>query len=725
MIGVSNPLLQSPLTGVWVDADGQAHTAHVVGDQPRRESAVPFQPFAWLNADAPGAETLAGDAAFRWRKTFSTPGDLAGFAKEHKGEMFLEWLRPVEHQYLLASGQRLFAEMHFNQVRRLQLDIETHCDTPGDFPNARRKNDRVIAIGLRFGEETRLLEIESMEDEAERSLLKSLNDALAEIDPDVIEGHNIFKFDLDYLKNRCRRIKVPCAWGRFGQEASFRNSRLRIAERWIDYPRCDLPGRTVFDTFLAIQMFDVTTRDLPSYTLKAVARYLNITTNADERTYLAPEKIQAMFVEDRATFRAYLLDDLRETKGIAELLLPTYVAQVQVFPMTLQEACLRGTGAKVDLLFLEKYYHAGHAIPAPPEVKPYEGAFSRSFVEGVFRHVLHFDVASLYPSLLLHLGRNPENDSLGVFIPLLTELKEYRLRYKKLSREETDPTMRQEYAARQASYKILINSFYGYLGFSGARFADGELAAEVTKQGRDLIQALIAEFERLGCLVLEADTDGIYLSSEKDWADPEALLRAVSGVLPEGIELEFDGRYEAMFCYKAKNYALYDGEKVSIAGSALRSRGMEPFLKELTNCLIYYRLGASAQKPEDLETKLREAIASGTFPVARLARQEYLSQNPESYRKAVEDGGKSRRASLEVALKMDPMPRMGEQVKYYITMGDKARSPDWQTARPLEEFDAVQYPYNTDYYLKKIDDWRKRYVMFLEGGEDVRQTELF
>ena len=32
---------------------------------------------------------------------------------------------------------------------------------------------------------------------------------------------------------------------------------------------------------------------------------------------------------------------------------------------------------------------------------------------------------------------------------------------------------RNESQARQASFKILINSFYGYLGFSGARFGDG------------------------------------------------------------------------------------------------------------------------------------------------------------------------------------------------------------------------------------------------------------
>jgi len=714
-----------PIAGVWVDADGQAHRALVDGDGARRESSAPFRPFLWLNNDVDGAESLAGEGIFNRRKSFDAPGALTGFVKEHKGEVAVEQLRPLEHQCLLANGMRLFAGMTFDQLRRLQLDIETHSADPGEFPDPRNQGDRVIAIGLRMGDETRLLEIESMDDEAERALLKQLSAALAELDPDVIEGHNIFKFDLDYLKTRCRRFKVPCAWGRFGQNASFRSSRLRVAERWIDFPRCDLPGRAIFDTFLAIQLFDVTTRDLPNYTLKGAARYLGVTTEADERTYLAPEKIQEMFVSDRETFRAYLLDDLRETKGIAELLLPTYVAQTQVFPMTLQEVCLRGTGSKVDLLFLDKYYHAGHAIPAPPEVKPYAGAFSKSFVDGVYRHVLHFDVASLYPSLLLHIGRNPQNDSLGVFIPLLKELREYRLRYKQLAREESDPTLRREYDARQASYKILINSFYGYLGFAGARFADGDLAAEVTKQGRELIQLLIAEFQREGCEVLEADTDGIYLSSEKDWDEPEALLRKVCGVLPEGIELEFDGRYEAMFCYKAKNYALYDGQKVRIAGSALRSRGMEPFLKELTNCLIYYRLGASDQKPEDLEARLRASISDGSMPVGRLAKREYLSQNPEAYRKAVEQGGKSRRASLEVALRMDPMPSMGESVKYYITQGEKARSPDWQVARPVDEFDAEKQPYNPDYYLRKLDDWRKRYSSYLSGGDDSRQAELF
>ena len=174
--------------------------------------------------------------------------------------------------------------------------------------------------------------------------------------------------------------------------------------------------------------------------------------------------------------------------------------------MTLQELLLRGTGGKIELLFLEKYYHAKHSIPVPQDVERFEGGYTKNFVTGVYKHILHFDVASLYPSLLLTIGRNPYNDTLGVFMPLLEELREYRLKYKKLAQETEDDALQKEYQARQTSYKIIINSFYGYLGFSGARFGDGELAAEVTERGRTLLQNLIEQFQKIGCTVLEADT---------------------------------------------------------------------------------------------------------------------------------------------------------------------------------------------------------------------------
>ena len=709
------------LCGVWVDETGRVFTTVVAAEGGREERSEAFRPFGWLNDTPPDAnlhgltlEKLQGPGPFDRLVHAESLGVFETFTKAAKQTAIgLDVIRPLESQFLLQHRQRLYRDLSFAQLRRCQLDIET-ASSDGGFPDAARPGDRVLAVGLRCGGKNRLLVLADMTDAAEKKLLVEFTAALREIDPDVIEGHNIFKFDLDYLRQRCRLHRVPCAWGRYGQKASFRNSRLKVAERWIDFPRCDLPGRAVVDTYLLVQLYDITTRELTSYGLKDVAVYFGVTDeDSAERTYIAGNHIQEVFATDRAKFCAYLGDDLRETEGLADQLLPTYFEQVRTFPTMLQEATLRGATSKIDLLFLEEYYHARQACPVPPEVQPFEGGYTRSFQEGVFKHVLHFDVASLYPSLLLHIARNPQNDTLGVFVPLLRRLREYRLKYKQLAKHGATEEERAEAQARQANFKILINSFYGYLGFSGARFGDGELAADVTRLGRELLQQLIDEFAKHGCTILEADTDGIYLSSEEYFATPEGLLGLVAPILPAGIELEHDGRYAAMWCYKAKNYALYDGEKVILRGSALRSRGIEPYLKKLSERLIYFLVGAASESPVPMVAYYRRRLAGRELPVAELAKSETLNQNPDAYEQLIAGGGKPRRASAEVALQLSPRPRMGERVSYYITAKAKGKTSDWQRARALSLYDPAAAPYDPTYYADKLDDWLERYGRFI------------
>lgn len=716
--------MNDTLCGVWVDDDGRVHLSVATADGGRVERTEGLRPFAWLSAQPAVTpvgvtiEGLRGEGPFSWLAHGETLEIYEAFLKDAKAAGGVDAVRPLENQFLIQQRARLYRELSFGQLRRCQLDIET-SSADGSFSDASKPEDRVLAIGLRCGGKNRLLLLEGATDEAEKKLLLSFNAALAEIDPDVIEGHNIFKFDLDFLRLRAKRHKVTCAWGRFGQRATFRNSRLKVAERWVDFPRCDLPGRTVVDTYLLVQLYDITTRELTAYGLKDVAVYFGITDeDSDERTYLDGGKIAETFATDRARFCAYLEDDLRETQGLADLLLPTYFEQTRTFPILLQEATLRGTTAKIDLLFLEEYYHARQTVPVPQDVAPFDGGFTKSYQEGVFKHVLHFDVASLYPSLLLAIARNPRNDSLGVFIPLLKSLREYRLKFKLLARNAPTADERAEAQARQASFKILINSFYGYLGFSGARFGDGELAAEVTRRGRELLQALIDEFARQGCTILEADTDGIYLSSEKYFGEPERLLALVAPTLPAGIELEYDGSYAAMFCYKAKNYALYDGKKLTLRGSALRSRGIEPFLKKLSRQLLRFLVGASDESPVVLLDEYRRKLNDRALPVVEIAKSESLSMNPDAYERFIAEGGKPRRASAEAALKMNPRPRMGERVAYFITPKQKGQTSDWQRARPVELFDATAMPYDANYYTDKLDDWIERYGKFI-GAKPV------
>lgn len=716
----------SALCGVWIDPAGTAHTSRVGPDGTRLEATATFLPFAWAGALPPGggyrATDLAGGGRFGQMLTFESLRAQKEALREYGRDPGLESVRPAENAWLLQRRERLFGGLPYSALRRLQLAVESTPAPRGEeSPSAGPVLSRIL---LRGEGETCLVEPEEPGTPGERSMLFKLNALIRRINPDTIEGHGLFNDGLTILRDRCRALKVPLFWGRFGQKASFRTSRLRAAERWIDFTRCDIPGRTVVDLQLLAQLYDVTYRVLPGYTLSDLAGHFFPGPWAARLERVPPRADRG---SPRPPDPEVVLDAIA---AIADVLLPTYVAQVNQIPMTLQEALLRGTAGKVDLLLLEEYYHSGYSLPDYPEVERFEGAFTRSFRTGVFQKVLHFDVASLYPSLLIQMGRNPAGDHLGIFIPALKRLRELRLEYKALARDSDDAEKRREYQARQASFKILINSFYGYLGFAGGRFADSSLAAEVTRRGRGLLQQLILRFEEAGCPVLEADTDGLYLEAGVYWDNPDRLLARVSDDLPEGIALEFDGHYEAMLCYKAKNYALYDGGTITVRGSALRSRGTEPFLGELTGQWVAFLLGAAAEDPRETAETLRQSIREGSIDAERLARAEYLSQSPEAYANAVESGNKPRRASLEVARRMNPQPRMGERVRYLVAPRQKGKTADWQRAFALDEHSTGSVDYDPVYYEKKLDDWLKRHAPMLEeAGHPAaaanRQGDLF
>jgi DNA polymerase, archaea type len=121
---------------------------------------------------------------------------------------------PIE-QFLVASGITQFKGMRFEQLRRLQLDIETIGLDP------KPESGRILMVALSWeNDQSRIIELHT----TEADLLDELTDAIVKIDPDVIEGHNVFNFDLPFIEERARRWSRPLNWGRDG-------SALRITTR--------------------------------------------------------------------------------------------------------------------------------------------------------------------------------------------------------------------------------------------------------------------------------------------------------------------------------------------------------------------------------------------------------------------------------------------------------------------------------------------------------------
>lgn len=617
------------------------------------------------------------------------------------------------HQYLLLTGKTFFKGLSFSQIHRLAIDIETACAPGYEFSNPRRETDRILSIALM--DNRGYTEVLFGRELDEKTMIETLGRRITELDPDVIEGHNIFNFDLEYLVARARLHRVKLRWGRDRSEPRIRRSRFTVAERIFDYTRLELFGRHLVDTLFLLQYYDVTARELESYGLKAAALHFGISAR-EERTYIDRSRIQWAFENAAESLIKYNLDDVRETLGLSELLGYPFFLQARIFPYSYQNIFVRGNATKINALFLREYLRNRASIPLPPQKGDFAGGYTDVFRQGVVRNVVHCDVASLYPSLMLAYRLTPAQDRLGIFLPLLKDLRGFRLEAKKRAHTAVDPHRQEYYQALQQTFKVLINSFYGYLGADLHNFSDPSLAAEITRKGRAVIRRMIEWLRARGAEPVEIDTDGIYfvpppeLTSEEQYAQ---LVKELSEHLPEGLEVEMDGCYIAMFSYKSKNYALLDqAGSMTIKGSALRSRGIEKYLREFTSELIRLLLEGRETEVQALYHSYVERLRDRRFDIGQLAKTETLTESPDSYRQKVQAKKRNRAATYELALASGRDYRAGDQVSYYVTgSGKKVRVHEH--SKMAADYDPAQADENIDYYQTKLLDQLNKFRSFL------------
>jgi DNA polymerase elongation subunit (family B) len=608
-----------------------------------------------------------------------------------------------------------------------------------------------IALSDNSGWEELIVVDPATPEESERAALKRLTSVIQERDPDVIEGHNLFRFDLPYLVARARLAKVKLDWGRSGGFLRSRPSRLQIAEKTIDYPKFTIDGRHFVDTFLLAQFYDVGMRSLSGFERIDVAQHFGLT-DETQISSLCGKELQRAYLDGSDRFRKRALCAVRETRAIADLLSPSYFIQAQIFPYNYQDVIVRGNATRINALFLREYYRQRHSIPEMPMVRGFEGGYTAIFFTGIARNVWHCDIASLYPSVMLQFDCFPVTDQLQIFRHLLTDLRTFRLEAKAQMQSTHKENNRQRWHhlhALQNTFKILINSFYGYLGFAQGNFADFDAAARVTQIGRELLQKMIDWLNARGAQVIEVDTDGIYFIPPSDvvagGVDPgraevihapgqpgstppatmvELLRRELSKELPPGIEVEFDEQFEAMFSYKAKNYALLTREgEVIIKGGALKSRGLEKFqrvfLEEMIKLLMERKPEGIGELRNDFERKIRDRA----WPINWLMKTDTLQDSLEKYRQKIAGSARNRAAAYELALASGRDYKPGEQISYYIT-GTSRKIAAYENAKFASAFDPQNRDENIDYYVAKLDELVKKFGGVTSEASRAKQESL-
>src|SRR6266498_3567784 len=685
----------------------------------------PFHPFVWCDSDVVDlgieSEKLESSLKYGWLVTVDSWKELIALRNGLKstGRDFFAFTDPVQH-YLTATGRTLFKELPFEQLKRMQLEVLSAAGSadPGD-------NDHIMSIALSDNtgwEELNIVDPNNI-DESERNALKRLTALIKERNPDVIEGHNLFRFDLPYLVDRAKKLKTKLDWGRSGGFLRSRPSRLQIAEKTIDYPKFTIGGRHFVDTFLLAQFYDVGMRSLAGFERADVARHFDLCDSEDIST-LTGKELQRAYLDDSESFRRRALCGVRETRTLSDLLSPSYFIQAQIFPYNYQDVIVRGNATRINALFLREYFRQRHSIPELPMPRAFEGGYTDIFFTGVAHNVWHCDVASLYPSIMLKFDCFPVTDQLQIFRHLLTDLRTFRLEAKSEMRAEKDPAKQHHLQALHNTFKILLNSFYGYLGFAQGHFADFDAAARVTQIGRDLLRQMIDWLDAQGAKVIEVDTDGIYFVPPAQ-TEIDELQKGLAKELPEGIEIEFDEQFDAMFSYKAKNYALLtkDGDVV-IKGGALKSRGLEKFQRVFLEEMIKLIMEGKLEAITDLRNQFERKIRNREWKIDMLMKTDTLQDSLDKYRAKIAGSARNRAAAYELALASGRNYKPGNQISYYIKATPK-KVPAYEAAKLASEFDTENRDENVDYYVAKLDELVKKFGgLAAAASSTVKQESL-
>jgi DNA polymerase I len=571
---------------------------------------------------------------------------------------------PVE-QYLMLTGRVYFRGMVYDDLHRLQFDLETTALDP--------HRGRIFMVSIRDNRGlTMTIDAPTPGEEAE--LIPRLCALIRERDPDVIENHNLFGFDLPFLEQRAEVLGIPLILGRMGGPTLLerREETLAIGPDARRRTRYSLAGRELIDTLDAVRRHDFVVRDMPSHRLKEVARYFGIA--VPERVYLEGAAIFETYRQDPELVRRYALDDVAEVDGLSRRLLGAPFALAGMAPRRYERLASAGPAMGIlEPMLVRAYLRAGAALPGQAanesaENGLHEGGAVHLFAEGIAEQVVKTDVASLYPSLMRTYQIGPACDHLGVLLSILSRLTDLRLAHKAAAKRAAVGSIEANmHDATQAAMKILINAAYGYMGAgSMALFADSRAAGEVTQRGRKVLNQVVEALRQRGMALIEGDTDGVYFTVPTGWSEEQerALVDEVAAELPEGIRLEYEGRFKAMFSHEVKNYALltYGGQLI-VRGVALRSSRAEPFGERFLRKALLYVMTNDIVGLRRAYLETVEALRNRALPASELGAKVRLSKTPEAYMSSRAGHPEAQYEALLSAGRTRWFP--GERVRFY------------------------------------------------------------
>lgn len=605
---------------------------------------------------------------------------------------------------------------HLPTLSKLAFDIETY--NPLGAP--REKTDPIIMISY-ANRENRVLSLKKSSNEfvdvvdSERALIERFCSVVKQHDPDMLIGYNSSAFDIPYLQNRALVTGAQLNLGR-GRSGMIRKIKKGLVTG------VKIRGRIHFDAYPGIRFFGFAgLLRSQNFTLESVYKEMT----GKEKKMIVRRAIWKMWDRGEVDELAdYAMADAIAVNELTDIILPLQMELSMLSKMPLFDATLATSGQLVESILMWNATKNGVIIPPKPHDRvvlerqrnPIKGAFVKLPEPGIYENIAVLDFRGMYPSIIVSYNIDPftilkDGDCFisptgtrfskkvrGLIPTVLEELLSVRAKIKdELKRTPKNSATYRWLLARSNAIKILVNSFYGFLGYARSRWYSRECAESVTAWGRAHIQNVINEAEKDGFKVLYADTDSTFLLMEnKDRNDVLKFLEKVNEGLPKEMELELEGFYRrGVFVSKKaekkgakKKYALLgDDERIKIRGFELVRRDWSKIAKATQYAVLETILKeGSKEKAVRIVRDAIEHVRSGNASIDELSIETQLRKEPGRYEVkspelAAAAKGKERGIPFE----------RGSVISYVITKNGKTISEKAQLAEFAEDYDADYY----------------------------------
>jgi DNA polymerase delta subunit 1 len=429
----------------------------------------------------------------------------------------------------------------------------------------------------------------------EEEMLEKWGKFVRDSDADIITGYNVQNFDIPYILNRMKKLKIEGGQvlGRIiGSKSIMRDTTFQ-SSAYGKHENVDttIEGRVVFD------MLQYARREhkLSSYSLNAVSAHFLGQQKEDVHHSIIAD-LQAGTADDRRRLAVYCLKDAFLPQKLMDKLMVVinHIEMARVTGVPVSFLLSRGQQIKVMSMMLRKCQPLGLLVPTLPkattagpggdEGETYEGATVIEPVKGFYDEpIATLDFASLYPSIMMahnlcystllakedvaklkdtDYEKTPDDDihfvrssvQKGILPLILEELLSARKRAKTDMAKATDPFVIAVQNGRQLALKISANSVYGFTGATVGQLPCLAISSSVTAYGRTMIAATkeavqnnytMANGYPADAQVIYGDTDSVMVKfGVKDVPTAMKLgaeaAKAVTKLFPPPVKLEFE-----------------------------------------------------------------------------------------------------------------------------------------------------------------------------------------